>query len=51
MRLVISKAACDLMRRVNALSAAAKTIRHATKIFGVGTGLLTGSERSLSCRP
>jgi L-asparaginase / beta-aspartyl-peptidase len=41
MRLVISKASCDLMRRVNALSAAAKTIRHATKIFGVGTGLLT----------
>ena len=40
MRLVISKAACDLMRRDNALSAATKTIHRATKIFGVGTGVL-----------
>jgi L-asparaginase / beta-aspartyl-peptidase len=41
MRLVISKAACDLMRRNNALSAATKTVNHATYILGVGTGLLT----------
>src|SRR3989449_9709683 len=41
MRLVISKAACDLMRRGNALSAATMTIRHATKTLGLGTGLLT----------
>src|SRR2546428_14050284 len=34
MRLVISKAACDLMRRGNALSAATMTIRHATKTLG-----------------
>ncbi|HEX9611997.1 MAG TPA: isoaspartyl peptidase/L-asparaginase family protein [Candidatus Bathyarchaeia archaeon] len=41
MRLVISKAACDLMKRENALSAATKTIRHSTKRLGVGIGLLT----------
>jgi L-asparaginase / beta-aspartyl-peptidase len=41
MRLVISKAACDLMRLNNALSAATKAISHATKMLGVGTGLLT----------
>jgi len=41
MRLVISKAACDLMKRENALSAATKAIRHSTKRFGLGTGLLT----------
>ena len=40
MRLVISKATCDLMRRDDALSAATKTIRQATKILGVGTGLI-----------
>jgi beta-aspartyl-peptidase (threonine type) len=41
MRLVISKAACDLMKRENALSAARKAIRHSTKMLGVGIGLLT----------
>jgi L-asparaginase / beta-aspartyl-peptidase len=41
MRLVISKAACDLMKRENALSAATKAIRHSTKRLGLGTGLLT----------
>jgi beta-aspartyl-peptidase (threonine type) len=39
-RLVISKAACDRMRRENALSAATRIIRNATKTLGVGTGLL-----------
>jgi len=41
MRLVISKAACDLMRLNDAPSAATRTISHATKMLGVGTGLLT----------
>jgi len=41
MRLVISKAACDLMKRENALSAATQAIRHSTKRLGVGIGLLT----------
>ncbi|HVH16061.1 MAG TPA: isoaspartyl peptidase/L-asparaginase family protein [Candidatus Angelobacter sp.] len=41
MRLVISKAACDLMKRENAPSAAAKVIRHSTKRLGVGMGMLT----------
>jgi beta-aspartyl-peptidase (threonine type) len=41
MRLVISKAACDLMKRENALSAATKAIRHSTKRLGSGIGLLT----------
>ena len=41
MRLVISKAACDLMKRENAPSAARKAIRHSTKMLGVGIGLLT----------
>jgi beta-aspartyl-peptidase (threonine type) len=41
MRLLISKAACDLMKSENSLSAATKTIRHSTKRFGVGIGLLT----------
>jgi isoaspartyl peptidase/L-asparaginase-like protein (Ntn-hydrolase superfamily) len=41
MRLVISKAACDLMKRENALSAATKAIRHSTETLGVGMGLLT----------
>ena len=40
MRLVISKSACDLMRRKNALSAATKAVRHSTKALGEGTGLL-----------
>ena len=41
MRLVISKAACDLMKRENARSAAAKVIHHSTKKLGVGMGILT----------
>lgn len=41
MRLVISKAACDLMKRENALSAATKAVRHSTRRLGVGIGLLT----------
>ena len=41
MRLVISKSACDLMKRENAPSAAAKVIRHSTKRLGVGMGMLT----------
>ena len=40
MRLVISKMACDLMRRENALSAAMKSIHYSTATIGVGTGLL-----------
>jgi len=40
-RLVISKAACDLMKRENPLSAATKAIRHSTKRLGEGIGLLT----------
>lgn len=41
MKLVISKAACDLMKRENALSAAAKVIRQSTKRMGMGMGILT----------
>jgi beta-aspartyl-peptidase (threonine type) len=41
MRLVISKAACDLMKSENALSAATKAIRHSTKRLGLGIGLLS----------
>lgn len=41
MRLVVSKAACDLMKRENAPSAATKVIRHSTKKLGVGMGILT----------
>jgi L-asparaginase / beta-aspartyl-peptidase len=41
MRLVISKAACDLMRREDALSAATNTIRYATRTVGRGSGLIT----------
>lgn len=41
MRLVISKAACDLMKRENAASAATKVIRHSTKQLGPGMGMLT----------
>ena len=40
MRLVISKMACDLMRRENALMAATDSIRYSTKRLGVGIGLL-----------
>ncbi len=41
MRLVISKKACDLMRRDAAPTAAVKTVRYATRKLGVGTGLIT----------
>jgi len=41
MRLVISKMACDAMKRRTATQAARATIRHATKRLGRGTGLLT----------
>ena len=41
MRLVISKAACDLMKRETALSAATKIIRQSTKRLGMGMGILT----------
>lgn len=41
MRLVISKSACDLMKRENAASAATKIIRHSTKQLGLGMGILT----------
>ena len=40
MRLVISKAACDLMRHRNAVSAATMAIRHSSRTLGVGTGLI-----------
>src|SRR5437016_7506091 len=40
MRLVISKAACDLMRRTSAVSAATKVIHYSTRTFGLGTGLI-----------
>ena len=40
MRLVISKAACDLMRHRNAVSAATLAIRRSTRVLGVGTGLI-----------
>lgn len=41
MRLVVSKAACDLMKREKAASAATKVIRLSTKKLGVGMGILT----------
>ncbi len=41
MRLVISKRACDLMRRDAATSAAVKVIRYATRRLGIGTGLIS----------
>ena len=40
MRLVISKTACDQMRREDALSAATNSIRYSTQALGPGTGLL-----------
>src|SRR5207247_6246824 len=40
MRLVISKAACDLMRRTSAVSAATKVIRHSTRRLGMGIGVI-----------
>ena len=40
MRLVISKAACDLMRRASAVSAGTKVIRRSTRRLGMGTGLI-----------
>jgi len=40
MRLVISKAGCDLMRRTSAVSAATKVIRHSTRRLGMGIGLI-----------
>jgi L-asparaginase / beta-aspartyl-peptidase len=45
MRIVISKAACDLMRLNDAPSAATRIISHATKMVGIGTGLLTLDRR------
>ena len=40
MRLVISKAACDLMRDAGAVSATTRIIRYSTMAVGVGTGLI-----------
>jgi beta-aspartyl-peptidase (threonine type) len=40
MRLVISKAACDMMRNTDAVSSATKIIRYSTKALGLGTGLI-----------
>ena len=40
MRLVISKAACDLMRHADAVSATTRIIRYSTMAVGVGTGLI-----------
>jgi len=40
MRLVVSKAACDLMRHADAVSAATKIIRYSTWALGMGTGLI-----------
>jgi len=40
MRLVVSKAACDLMSRTNAVSAATQVIRYSTRTLGMGTGLI-----------
>ncbi len=40
MRLVVSKAACDLMRHADAVSAATKIIRYSTGALGLGTGLI-----------
>ena len=40
MRLVISKAACDLMRHASAVSATTRIIRYSTMAVGVGTGLI-----------
>jgi beta-aspartyl-peptidase (threonine type) len=39
-RLVISKAACDMMRNTDAVSSATKIIRYSTKALGLGTGLI-----------
>ena len=41
MKLVISKTACDLMKRENAPSAGAKAVRLSTNRLGVGIGILT----------
>ena len=41
MRLVISKRACDLMRRDSGPTSAVKTVRYATGRLGVGMGLIT----------
>jgi L-asparaginase / beta-aspartyl-peptidase len=41
MRLVLSKTACDLMRLETGPVAATRTIRLATKIVGIGIGILT----------
>src|SRR5207245_3045127 len=40
MRLVISKAACDLMRHADAVSATTRIIRYSTMAVGGGTGLI-----------
>lgn len=40
MRLVISKMACDLMKRETASLAASKSVRYSTRVLGAGTGLL-----------
>jgi L-asparaginase / beta-aspartyl-peptidase len=40
-RLAISKLACDSMRQMSAPSAAAKTIQYATRVVGLGTGIIT----------
>ena len=40
MRLVISKAACDLMRHADSISATTRIIRYSTMAVGVGTGLI-----------
>jgi len=45
MRLVISKKACELMRRETGPLAAAETIRLATKKVGIGMGVLTLDHR------
>jgi len=41
MRLVVSKMACDLMKRSTAAEAAKTTVHYATRKLGSGTGLLT----------
>ena len=41
MRLVVSKAACDLMKREKAASAAMKVIGNSTKKLGAGMGIIT----------
>ena len=40
MRLVISKMACDLMKRETASVAATKSVSYSTRVLGAGTGLL-----------